>query len=135
MKASVGTRVLMLIENNFFPQDPRVRREAYTLAAAGYRVSVICPALEAQTAHETIEGVSVYRYPAAPPSHTPLAYVWEYGYSMIAMFLVSMIIFVREGFDIIHAANPPDTLVLIAAFYKLLGKRFIYDHHDLAPEM
>src|SRR5919199_6271034 len=43
--------------------------------------------------------------------------------------------FRRKGFDVIHAANPPDTFALIAAFYKLLGKRFVYDHHDLTPEL
>jgi glycosyltransferase involved in cell wall biosynthesis len=54
---------------------------------------------------------------------------------MLTTFALSLVIYLREGFDVIHAANPPDTFVLIAAFYKLLGVRFVYDHHDLSPEM
>jgi len=125
----------MLLENNPYPQDPRVTWEARALAAAGYHVSVICPVGGQQPWHEALDGVQVYRFPAPPPVNGFLGYIWEYGYSMLAMYLVSLLVFIREGFDIVHTANPPDTLVFIAAFYKLLGKWFVYDHHDLAPEM
>jgi glycosyltransferase involved in cell wall biosynthesis len=62
-------------------------------------------------------------------------YIVEYGWSLAAMFALSLVVAFREGFDIVHAHNPPDTMSLIAAFYKLLGKSFVFDHHDLAPEM
>jgi glycosyltransferase involved in cell wall biosynthesis len=135
MKASVGSRVLMLLENNPLPQDGRVRREAKALAATGYHVSVICPRASRQPWREMMGDVHVYRFPAPPEATRFLGYLWEYGYATVAMFLLSLFIFLREGFDIVHTHNPPDTLVFIAAFYKLLGKRFVYDHHDLAPEM
>ncbi len=126
----------MLVENNSFPEDVRVKREAKTLAGAGYQVTVISPTgTRSRRWHELIGDVSVYRFPAPPESDGFLDYVCEYTYTLAAMFLLSIVVFLREGFDIIHAANPPDTLAFIAAFYKLLGKRFIYDHHDLAPEM
>jgi glycosyltransferase involved in cell wall biosynthesis len=64
-----------------------------------------------------------------------LGYIWEYGYSLVATFILSLIVWIRPGFDIIHAANPPDTAVLIALFYKLFGKQFVFDHHDLVPDM
>ncbi len=128
-------RVLMLVENNSYPRDPRVRREALALSEAGYRVSVISPAHTRQKWRETIDDIRVYRYPAPPPADGVLAYLVEYGYSMLAILLLSGWVFLWEGFDVIHAANPPDTLVLIAALYRLLGKRFIHDQHDLAPEM
>src|SRR4029078_11087921 len=54
---------------------------------------------------------------------------------MVATFVVSLIVFARHGFDVIHANNPPDLFVLVAAFYKLFGVRFVFDHHDLSPEM
>jgi len=79
--------------------------------------------------------VRVYRFPAPPAPNGFLGYLWEYGYSMVATFVLSLLVFLHKGFDVVHAHNPPDTFVLIAAFYKLLGKRFVYDHHDLAPEM
>lgn len=135
MKRRRNTRVLMLLENSFYPTDSRVRQESQALARAGYQVTVISPAQRGQPARETIDGVVVYRFPAPPEANGVAAYLWEYGYSMVATFLISVWVLLHEGFDVIHAANPPDTFVLIAAPYKLLGKLFVYDHHDLAPEM
>lgn len=128
-------RVLMIVENNSYPRDPRVRREAEGLAAAGYQVSVISPALPGQALHEIIGRISVYRYPGPPEANGFLSYVYEYTYSMLAIFVISLWVCFSRGFDVIHAANPPDTLVFIAAFYKMFGTRFIFDHHDLAPDM
>lgn len=134
MKASVGKRVLMLLENNPYPQDGRVRREAQALIEAGYRVSVICPKSKGQPWQEIVDGVRAYRYPAPPEARSFLGYLWEYGYSLIAAFILSLFVFLRDGFDIMHAHNPPDTFVFVAAPYKLFGKRFVFDHHDLSPE-
>ncbi|NIR25621.1 MAG: glycosyltransferase family 4 protein, partial [Gammaproteobacteria bacterium] len=135
MKASVGSRVLMLLENNPYPQDGRVRQEATTLVSGGYQVSVICPKRSGQPWHDVHNDVDVYRFPEPPQANGFLGYLWEYSYAMITMFLFSLFVFLRKNFDIVHTHNPPDTLVFIATFYKLLGKRFIYDHHDLVPEM
>jgi glycosyltransferase involved in cell wall biosynthesis len=128
-------RILMFLENLPFPQDVRVRREAFALSSAGYRVTVICPAAKGQPSREIIHGVRVYRYPAFAAASGLLAYLWEYAYSMAASFALSIVAFLSEGFDAIHAHNPPDTFVFIALFYKLFSKRFVYDHHDLSPEM
>ncbi len=130
-----GLRVLMLLQNNPFPQDGRVRREANTLVSNGFQVSVISPKRADQKWHETVGGVHVYRYPSLGNGNGFLGYAWEYGYSMAATFLLSLVVLLRRGFDVVHSHNPPDTFFLIAAFYKLLGKRFIFDHHDLSPEM
>jgi glycosyltransferase involved in cell wall biosynthesis len=132
---NTGNRVLMLVENNPYPQDIRVHAEAVTLKDAGYDVTVIGPARKGEAWQEVIDGIAVYRFPESFGAHGFLGYTWEYAYSSFAMFLVSLWVCVRKGFDVIHAANPPETLVLIAAFYKLFGKRFIFDHHDLSPEM
>ena len=135
MKASVGNRVLMLIENSTYPLDLRVRHEATTLTGAGYQVSVICQRGKNEPWHEEIGGVFVYRYPAPHQAMSFLGYALEYSYSFLATFVMSLYVWVIRGFDIIHAANPPDTAVFIALFYRLFGKRFIFDHHDLAPDM
>lgn len=132
---STKRRILMLLENNPYPQDLRVKREAISLHEAGYGVSVICPRGRQQPWHEIIDGVQVYRFPAPPEASGFLGYLLEYGTAMFFSFLLSLYIFVRHGFDIIHAHNPPDTFVFIALVYKLFGKKFIFDHHDLAPEM
>ena len=125
----------MLLENQPYPQDHRVRREATTLAAAGYRVSVICPSSPGQSWRETVDSVRVYRFKAPPPANGFLGYFWEYACSTAAAFVLSLVVFLTEGFDVIHAHNPPETFVFVAAFYKLFGKRFVFDHHDLSPEM
>src|SRR5205807_3800411 len=49
--------------------------------------------------------------------------------------VLPLLAFYREGFRAIQARDWPDTCVFIALFYKLFGKRFVYDHHDLSPEM
>jgi len=125
----------MLLENNPYPQDYRVRREAKALVRAGYQVSVISPRVNRQPVREVLDGVFVCRYPSPPVSRGFLGYIWEYSYSMVAAFLLSLYIFLTKGFDLIHAHNPPDTFAFIILGYKLLGKRFIFDHHDLSPEM
>lgn len=130
-----NNRVLMLLENQPYPQDHRVRREAVALAGAGYRVSVICPATRAQVRHEVVDGVRVYRFRSPAPGDGFLGYVREYGYCTAMSFFLSLWIFWREGFDVMHVHNPPETLAFISAFYKLFGKRFVFDHHDLSPEM
>jgi len=91
-------RILMLLENLPFPQDLRVSREAKALHAAGYRVTVICPAHKGQPFRETVNGVRVFRYPAPPNANGLLGYVWEYGYSMLASFLLSVLVFFWRGF-------------------------------------
>lgn len=125
----------MLLENNPYPQDGRVRREATALTDAGYSVSVICPAAAGQPFRDTVNGVKVYRY--APPRDGDgfLGYVWEYGHALFWSFWLSLNVAVRSGFDVIHSHNPPDLFFLIAALYKPFGKRFVFDHHDLSPEM
>lgn len=125
----------MLLENCPYPQDTRVRIEATALFAAGHQVTVIAPGLREQPSRETVGGVLVCRYRAPRSGVGIRGFLWEYTYAMIATALLSLRIFVRSGFDVVHAHNPPDTFVVIAAFYKLFGKRFVFDHHDLSPEM
>jgi glycosyltransferase involved in cell wall biosynthesis len=125
----------LVVENCPYPQDSRVRREAEALWQSGYEVSVISPAAKGQVWCEVWRGVRVYRFPAPPDAHGFWGYAWEYSYATTAIFLLSLVAWAREGFDVIHSANPPETVVAIAAFYKLFGKAFIFDHHDLSPEM
>jgi glycosyltransferase involved in cell wall biosynthesis len=128
-------RVLMLLENCPFPRDDRVRREARALTSAGYQVTVVAPASGSEPKREVWEGVTVIRYPPPQEKVGFLGYIWEYAYSLTRIFLISFSVFVREGFDIVHAHHPPDMFALIAGFYKLFGKKYVMDHHDLAPDL
>ncbi|MCB0194334.1 MAG: glycosyltransferase family 4 protein [Anaerolineae bacterium] len=135
MKTFKPTRILMLLENNPYPADGRVRREATALVNAGHSVVVICPRGTGQPSMEIVSGVKAYRFPAPPEIPSFLGYLLEYGYATAAIFMLSVYALFEPGFDVVHTHNPPDTLVFVAGFYKLLGKRFVYDHHDLSPEM
>ncbi len=136
MKGSTGNRVLMLLENNPYRQDVRVRSEARTLMKAGYQVTIICPKQAGGKFFEVADdGALLYQFPEPTGGDGLLGYVWEFGYATAVMFFLSLIAWFRQGVDIIHAHNPPDTLFVIGAFYKLFGKRFMFDHHDLSPEV
>jgi glycosyltransferase involved in cell wall biosynthesis len=128
-------RVLILLENRPYPWDYRVEHEARSLTQAGYQVTVISPGQANAPSREVVDGVFVFRYPPPRPIGGVIGYLWEYCYSFAASFLLSLLIWRKPGFDIIHATNPPDIMVCIAMFYKLFGKRFIFDHHDLCPEL
>ncbi|MGB1287278.1 MAG: glycosyltransferase family 4 protein [Aggregatilineales bacterium] len=128
-------RVLMLLENNAYSKDVRVRQEAQSLHKHGYNVTVICPKTKDEGFFIMNEGVRLYQFPSPPGGSGVIGYAVEYGYAMIVSFFMTLYIFLRHGFDIIHAHNPPDTFFLLALLYRPLGKKFIYDHHDLSPEL
>ena len=129
-------RVLHLSENLPLPFDRRVWMELSALRDGGHQVSAICPMGEPWTkAHEVIDGIVIWRYPPPPPTHGALSYVWEFLYCWIQTARLSLVALMSRGFEVVHAANPPDTFWAIALFYKLLGKRFVFDHHDLCPEL
>jgi|LakMenEpi03Aug12_release.lakeMendotaPanAssembly.Ray.scaffolds.fasta_scaffold00009_126 glycosyltransferase involved in cell wall biosynthesis len=136
MKSERKFRVLMLLENESYPEDCRVLLQAESLLAAGYQVSVICPTDKNSTRRvETIDGVRVYRYPKPPHYNGFFGYVFEYGYSILMQFLFTVYLFLRRGFDAIHMHTPPDMNAIIPVFFKLVGKKFVYDLHDLSPEL
>jgi hypothetical protein len=126
--------VLLLVENNAYPFDVRVRREAHALRDAGYRVSVIAPRASGQPWSERHDGINVHRFPAPPGGAGLLSYAFEFAYATLAMLVLSCWVALRRGVDVVHAANPPDTLFVIGALFRLAGVPFVFDHHDLAPE-
>jgi glycosyltransferase involved in cell wall biosynthesis len=138
MKALPGKRrrVLIIVENLPLPFDRRVWQEARALRDAGYLVSIICPKAPGFTAsHELVEGVQIHRYPLTVEADSAIGYAIEYGVALFWQFLLSVRIALTRGFDVIQACNPPDTIFLVGGFFKLFGKRFIFDHHDINPEL
>lgn len=131
-----GRRVLILVENYPLPFDRRVWLEAKTLRAAGYHVSIICPKGKgAMEPYVELDGIRIYRYTAYEAKKGVLGFALEFSYCWLRTFLLSIRVLMRDGFDVIHACNPPDTFFLIGVLYRLLGKRFIFDQHDLCPEV
>jgi glycosyltransferase involved in cell wall biosynthesis len=127
--------ICIIVENLPVPIDRRVWQEARTLRDAGYRVSIICPKGSGfQKSRETLEGIEIYRHWLWEASG-PLGYLLEYSWALTAQFLLSLWVYARTRFRVLQACNPPDTIFLIGLFFKLFGVRFIFDHHDLNPEL
>src|SRR6266567_4976792 len=132
-------KVLMLVENASWPGDQRVKNEAAALREKGFQVSIICPKMSSgsqhQESHLCVDTIHVYRYSLPRTTNKFTAYILEYVFAMLITFWLSLRVFFRHGFDVIHAANPPDLFFAIGLFYRLLGKKFIFDQHDLTPEL
>lgn len=131
-----GRRVLIIVENLPVPFDRRVWQEATTLTKAGYQVSVICPTgRNHRYRYEEIDGVAIYRHPLPFEARNAAGYFLEYSFALTFEFLLAWRVLVTRGFDVIHACNPPDNIFLIGLFFKLFGKKFLFDHHDINPEL
>ncbi|MGZ5074079.1 MAG: glycosyltransferase family 4 protein [Usitatibacter sp.] len=129
-------KVLFLVENLPSPFDRRVWQEATALKAAGYGVSIICPTGKGCEKHfEEIDGIAIHRYDLAVEASGALGYAIEYSLALFWTFLLAWRVLLTRGFDAIHACNPPDLFFLIGGFFKLLGKKFVFDHHDINPEL
>src|SRR5437868_11424272 len=129
-------KVLILVENLPSPFDRRVWQEANALKDAGYAVSIICPTGKGyEKKYEEVSGIAIYRYNLPVEAEGAKGYLLEYGAALFWTFLLSWRVLFTRGFDVIHACNPPDLFFLIGGFFKLLGKKFVFDHHDINPEL
>ena len=127
--------MLIIVQNLPVPFDRRVWLEACALRDAGFRVSVVCPKAPGDPSFQEIDGIRVRKYAPPPPTHSTLSYAWEFAYCWVRTFVLVLRAAVREGFDVIQACNPPDTYWALAAPFKPFGKRFVFDQHDLCPEV
>lgn len=132
---STPPHVLIIVENLPVPLDRRVWLECQALIARGYRVSVICPKGPGDPSRQRIDGVDIYKYSPAPEARGLAGFAWEFAYSWVRTALLSLTVRVNLRFDIIQACNPPDTYWLLALLWRGSGVKFVFDHHDLNPEL
>ena len=129
-------KILILVENLSVPFDRRVWLEAKALKEDGKTVTIICPRFKEEKSFELLEGINIYRYSRLLFSAKGvIGHILEYLYSFIMTFILSVWIFIRHNFDVIHACNPPDMFFVMGLCYKIFGKRFYFDQHDLCPEL
>lgn len=127
---------LVIVENLPVPLDRRVWQEARALKEAGWDVTVICPRTERHPERELVlEGIHIYRHDLPLEGRGALGFVAEYGIALFHEFRLALRAWRRGGFDVVHICNPPDLLFLVALPFKLFGKRVIFDHHDICPEL
>ena len=128
----MSRKVLMIVENLPVPRDRRVWQEACALRDAGWGVSVICPG---ERGHDVVDGIDIWRHPLPPEGEGPLGYLREYGTALAWETALAWRVLFAKGFDVIHVCNPPEIMFVIGQMFKMLGKKFIFDHHDLSPEL
>ena len=129
-------RALILVENLPVPFDRRVWTEATTLRAAGWQVVVISPRGEdSRRWHETIQGIEVFRYPLPTTASGFAAHLLEYGVALPMTLLLALLVRIRGRIDVVQACNPPDFLFPIGRLLRRLGAAFVFDQHDLGPEL
>jgi glycosyltransferase involved in cell wall biosynthesis len=133
----MSRHILILVENLSVPFDRRVWQESCALVDAGFHVTVICPTgpNRDREPEAVIEGVRILRYPLRPAKDGPLSYIREYAIALWHTLRLAIKVR-REGpVDAVHACNPPDLLFLVALLLRPWGARFVFDHHDLVPEL
>ncbi|MGE3874321.1 MAG: glycosyltransferase family 4 protein [Parvibaculaceae bacterium] len=129
-------RCVIIVENLPVPFDRRVWQEANALKDEGWEVSVICPKNEQHPeAYEEIDGIAIYRHALPVEARGKLGFLLEYASALFHETRLLMKIAFTKGFDVVQGCNPPDLIFLVAAPYKLFGKKFVFDHHDLCPEL
>ena len=133
----MSRHVLILVENLPVPFDRRVWQESLALADAGYRVTVICPmgSEDFREPDVVLDGVHILRYPLRPATGGPLGYVREYALALWHTMRLALQVERVSHVDVVHGCNPPDALFLVALLLRRRGARFVFDHHDLVPEL
>jgi glycosyltransferase involved in cell wall biosynthesis len=128
--------VLIVVENLPVPFDRRVWLEATTLADAGYTVSVISPKGRGFTAdYELLDGVHVYRHAMPPDGNGPLGYLREYSAALRHELALAFRVRRERGIDVLQGCNPPDLIFLVAWALRPFGVSYVFDHHDVCPEL
>jgi glycosyltransferase involved in cell wall biosynthesis len=132
----VTRRILIIVQNLPVPFDRRVWLECQALTAAGYRVAVVCPKGKGDPAYQVIDGVEIYKYQPYAPGGSKAGFIAEYAYSFAATAWHTLKARVRGGrFAVIQACNPPDIFWPIGLAFRVEGTKFVFDHHDLCPEL
>lgn len=128
--------ILIIVENLPLPFDRRVWQEANTLQENGAKVSIICPKMKGYTkSFECINGIDIYRHPLPVEAKGPLGYLTEYFLAFFWEFILSWKIYFKKRFHVIQGCNPPDTIFFVAIFFKIFGVKYVFDHHDISPEL
>jgi len=132
----VERRILIIVQNLPVPFDRRVWLECQALVSAGYRVAVVCPKGSGDPAYQVIDTVQIYKYRPYAPGGSKLSFIAEYAYSFLATAWLALRARRAGRFAVIQACNPPDIFWPIALVFRAIeGTKFVFDHHDLCPEL
>jgi glycosyltransferase involved in cell wall biosynthesis len=130
------SRILIIVQNLAVPFDRRVWLECQALAAEGHQVTVVCPKDDGDPEYEVLNGIELHKYPGYAPGGSKVGYLAEYAYSFLATTRLTMRARRSGRFDVMQACNPPDIFWPLAMALRAIDRtRFVFDHHDLCPEL
>lgn len=136
MQKLKNKHILFIVENLPVPFDRRVWQEATTLKDAGFEITIICPIMNSFTSkYENIDGIDIYRHPLPIEANAGIDYLWEYSTAIFWWIVLSIKIFSKKKFHLIHGCNPPDLIFIVALIFKPFGVKYVFDHHDVNPEL
>lgn len=130
-------RRIAFVTHSQYPFEPRARRMAEALAAAGYGVDMFCLRHAGEAPQEVLNGVQIYRLPVArQQGRGGLTYLIEY----LRFFTAAAWALARrhavQPYVLAQVYNPPDILAFATLFPRLFGgMRVILDVRDMAPEL
>lgn len=133
-RKTIKPNILMIVENSF-PGDPRVRKEAEYLSQ-WYGINVIAIKGKGEKYIENVDGNHIFRIPELPDIDLGrIRYILEYAYFTFFSAVIFICTAPFKRYKVVHVHNPPDTLFIVGAICKLFGMKFIFDHHDLSPNL
>ncbi len=125
--------VALVVLNLPVPLDRRVWMQARALADSGYDVTLVAPRSHGQRLFERSGRIRIFRFQASKPSHGFLSFTREFTQSWARSLRILRRVHRQHPIDVLQGCNPPDTIWAMTRF--LPGVKFVYDQHDLNPEL
>jgi glycosyltransferase involved in cell wall biosynthesis len=128
--------IVIVVVNLPAERDRRVIRQCRALESAGYRVTVICP--RGPDRPSLLPGTSattIRSFPQPLAGTGILSFAAEFAWALLAVTGRLMALMLRTRVDAVQACNPPDVFWVVALLMRAVGRPFVFDHHDLSPEL
>ena len=124
-----------MIVHAYYEEDPRVRREAESLAASGRPVLVLGLRRPELPAEEVLQGVHVRRLAVQRHQGAGLGtYLREYVSFLIRSGWAAVKLHRRHRFGLVQVHSLPDFLVFAGLPLRLVGIPVLLDLHEAMPE-
>ncbi|MBL1212224.1 MAG: glycosyltransferase family 4 protein [Ignavibacteriae bacterium] len=136
MRDFTDKHIVIIIEDMPAPLDRRVWQEAIALKEKGSSVSIICPKMKGYNkSYEVIDGIKIYRHPIPFEAERAVGFLLEYSTALLFEFALLVKIYLKQKINVIQGCTPPDLMFLPVLPFKLFGVKYVFDHHDLNPEL
>ena len=134
-ETKIAVKKICMIAYSYYLQDPRIRREAETLAQEGFRVDCFCLRKKGQPKFAQVNGVNIYRLSLSKyRGSTKTIYAWAYLRFFVLSFFAVTVSYFRQRYHIIQFHTLPDFIVFSGAIPKVFGAKLVLDMHEVMPE-